>query len=107
MATLEQTLQDLHEAGKSVQIAWLWDGGIEVDAGEEGRTFKSISEVLPWLRHWYGLASSGARSDALETELQKIYDSEINVTIRIEGKSILVALGNDFTGSMRNGRRLG
>jgi hypothetical protein len=47
---------------------------------------------------------SGVIPDALETELQKIYDSEINVTIRIVGKNILVALGNDFTGFDAEGK---
>jgi hypothetical protein len=56
-----------------------------------------VAEVRPWLDHWYGLELDG-KSDALETELQKIYDSEINLTIRTGGKGIIVALGNDFTG---------
>jgi len=98
MGILEQALQELHEAGKPVEISWLWDGGVDVKAGEEERNFRSVAEVLPWLQHWYRLKSSGASPDALETELEKIYDSEINVTIRIGGKNILVALGNDFTG---------
>ncbi len=102
--TLEQALQELHGAGKPVEIVWLWDGGVEVKAGEEERNFRFIAEVLPWLQHWYGLKSSGASADALETELQKIYDSEINVTIRIGGKNILVALGNDFTGFDAEGK---
>jgi len=57
-----------------------------------------VAEVLPWLQHWYGLKPSGTTSDALETELQKMYDSEINVTVRTGGTGIFVALGNDFTG---------
>ena len=57
-----------------------------------------MAEVLPWLQHWYGLKPSGTTSDALETELQKMYDSEINVTVRTGGTGIFVALGNDFTG---------
>ena len=97
MATLEQALQELHEAEKPVEISWLWDGGIEVKAGEGESAFSTVAGVLPWLQHWYGL-KPGASPDALETELQKIYDSEINVTIRVGGKDILVALGNDFTG---------
>jgi rubrerythrin len=96
--TLEQTLQDLHEAGKRVEFSWLWDGGVDVKAGEEERNFPSVAEVLPWLQHWYGLTPSGTISDALETELQKMYDSEINVTVRTGGTGIFVALGNDFTG---------
>ena len=98
METLEEALQELHEAGKPVEISWLWDGGVEVKAGEEERTFRSVTEVLPWLRHWYGLKSSGTGAYTLETELQKIYDSEINITICMGGTDIIVALGNDFTG---------
>ena len=104
MRTLEQALQELHEAGKPVEIFWLWDGGVEVKAGEEERNFRSAAEVLLWLQHWYSLKSNGESPDALETELQKIYDSEINVTIRIGGKNILVALGNDFTGFDAEGK---
>ena len=104
METLEEALQELHEAGKPVEISWLWDGGVEVKAGEEERTFRSVTEVLPWLRHWYGLKSSGTGAYALETELQKIYDSEINVTIRLGGRNIVIALGNDFTGFDAEGK---
>jgi hypothetical protein len=53
--------------------------------------------VQPWLQHQYELKQY-LKSDPLETELQKIYDSEINITIRTGGEGILVALGNDFTG---------
>ena len=56
-----------------------------------------MAEVRPWLEHWYGLEPDG-KSDALETEIQKIYDSEIHITIRTGGEGIFVALGNDFTG---------
>jgi hypothetical protein len=55
MRTLEQALQELQEAGKTVEIFWLWDGGVEVKAGKEVRNFRSVVEVLPWLQHWYGL----------------------------------------------------
>jgi hypothetical protein len=96
--TLEHTLQHLHELGKRVEFSWLWDGGVDVKAGEEERNFPSVAEVLPWLQHWYGLKRSGTTSDALETELQKMYDSEINVAVRTGGGGIFVALGNDFTG---------
>lgn len=98
METLVHALQELHDARKRVEISWLWDGGIDVKAGEEERNFPSVAEVLPWLQHWYGLKPSGTKTDALETELQKIYDSEINVTVCTGGDAIFVALGNDFTG---------
>src|SRR4051794_21302852 len=32
MGALESALQELHEAGKRMEISWLWDGGIEVNA---------------------------------------------------------------------------
>jgi hypothetical protein len=97
MGTLERTLQELHEAKRAVEISWLWDGGVDVKAGDEERNFGSVAEVRPWLEYWYGLEPDGT-SDALETELQKIYDSEIHVTIRTGAEGIFVALGNDFTG---------
>jgi hypothetical protein len=92
MGTLEQTLQELHAAKRAVEISWLWDGGVGVKAGDEERNFPSVAEVRPWLRRWYGLEPEGT-SDVLETELQKIYDSEIHVTIRTGGEGIFVALG--------------
>ena len=98
METLERSLQKLHEARKPVEISWLWDWGVDVKAGEENRNFSSVPEARQWLERWYGLELGGAPPDALETELQRIYDSEINVTIRTGGRKILVALGNDFTG---------
>ena len=104
MGTLQQALQHLHEAGKPIEISWLWDGGVDVNAGGEGKNFRSVSDVLPWLQHWYDLKPRGTRADPLETELQKIYDSEINVTIRTGGKHVVVALGNDFTGFADEGK---
>jgi hypothetical protein len=104
MGTLEQALQELHEAGKPVEISWLWDGGVDVKAGGEKRNFRSVPEVQRWLQHWYGLKPRDASPDALETELQKIYDSEINITIRIGGRDIRVALGNDFIGFDAKGK---
>jgi hypothetical protein len=97
MGTLEQTLEELHEAKKAVEISWLWDGGVDVKAGDEERNFHSVAEVRPWLQHWYGLKPDG-KSDPVETELQKIYDSEINITIRTGREGIFVALGNDLSG---------
>ena len=96
MGTLEQALQQLQEAGKPVEMSWLWDGGVEVNAGGEERVFSAVSEVLPWLQHWYGLGRV-AHPDSPAEELQKIYDSEINI-IRTGDKRIFVGLGNSFTG---------
>jgi hypothetical protein len=104
MRTLERALHDLREAGKPLEISWLWDGGVDVKAGEEKRNFRSVSEVLPWLQHWYGLKSRAASPDEFEMELEKIYASEINVTFRIGGEDIFVALGNDFTGFYAKGK---
>ena len=103
MATLEHILQSLHDAGKRVEISWLWDGGVDVSAGGEERNFRLISEVPRWLQHWYSLTRTDLRSDTLEQELQKIYDSEINITLRTGDKDVLVALGNDFTGFSAEG----
>ena len=97
MATLEEALQRLHELGKPVEISWLWDGGVDVDAGGEKRSFAGLSDVLPWLQRWYALGGV-AKSHLLANELQKIYDSEINVTVRTGGGRIFVGLGNEFTG---------
>ena len=93
---LAQALQELHEQGKQIEISWLWDGGVDVKAGNEERNFRCVADVTPWLRHWYGLKTN--EGDQLASELQKIYDSEIHVTIRTVGKKILVALGTEFTG---------
>lgn len=97
MATLEQALEQLQKSGKTVEISWLWDGGIDVNAGGEEMNFKHIASVLPWLQHWYGIGRS-AETSSLAHELQKIYDSEVNVTIRTGEKEVFVGLGNSFTG---------
>ena len=104
MAMLEQTLQSLHQAGKRVEITWLWDGGVDVNAGGEERNFRLVSEIAPWLQHWYGVKPSGGYSDSLEHELQKIYDSEINITLRTGDNDLFIALGNDFTGFTAEGK---
>ena len=96
---LAQALQELHEQGKQVAISWLWDGGVDVKAGDEEMNFRRVADVLPWLRHWYGLEAN--ERDQLASELQQVYDSEIHLTIRTGGKRILVALGTDFTGLER------
>src|SRR4029453_18041860 len=93
MGALEAALQELHEAGKRIEISWLWDGGVEVNAEGGGKNFRLASEALPWLQHLFGLKDRGAGADALVTELQKIYDSEINITIRTGGKKVFVGWG--------------
>ena len=104
MGRLKSALQELHEGGKPLEITWFWDDGVDVKAGDEIRNFGSVSEILPWLQHWYSLTPEAQRADALEAELQKIYDSEINVTLRVDGDRIFVALGNDFTGFDAHGK---
>ena len=94
---LEQALQELYAAGKLIEISWLWDGGVDVNAGGEERNFSVVADLLPWFRHWYGLKGS-VEPDILAAELQKMYDSELTITLRIDGNNILLALGNDFTG---------
>ena len=100
---LGKALQRLHEQKKQVEISWLWDGGVDVREGDEERNFRAVADISPWLRHWYGLGAN--EPDQLENELQKIYDSEIHLTIRTGGERILVALGTDFTGLEREGLR--
>ena len=104
MGRLESALQRLHDEGKPIEITWFWDDGVDVKAGDEMRNFRTVAEVLPWLQHWYSLKQTPQKADALETELQKIYDSEINITLRIGGNRISVALGNDFTGFDAQGK---
>ena len=49
---LEQALQELHEQGKQVEISWLWDGGVDVKAGDEERNFR-----LPTLLRGFGIGT--------------------------------------------------
>src|SRR5215472_10501921 len=93
---LAQALQELYEHRKHVEISWLWNGGVDVNAGGEKRNFRHVADVTPWLRQRYGL--KGTERDQLASELQRIYDSEINITIRTGRERILVALGTDFWG---------
>ena len=104
MAMLEQLLHSLHEAGKRVEISWLWDGGVDVNAGEEERNFRLVAEIAPWLQQWYSLKTEQRPSGTLENELQKTYDSEINITLRTGDEDLFVALGNDFTGFSAEGK---
>jgi hypothetical protein len=103
MGALQGTLQELHEVGKRIEISWLWDGGVDVNAGAEERHFRLVSEVLPWLQHWFELSDRVARTDDLATELQKIYDSEINITIRTGGKQVLSDWGTTSRAFKRKG----
>ena len=95
---LQDALQELYDRSKPIKISWLWDGGVDVNADGEERNFPSVGEILPWVRHWYGMRAISPATDSLGSELQNIYDSEINITLRVDEAGIAVALGNDFTG---------
>jgi hypothetical protein len=113
MGTLEQGLQDIHDAGIGVCITWLWDGGVDVRLLDHAGKFVAetqvgmMDKVLPWLRsaiqeHRPSAAYERSRHTTisnLEAELQQIYDSEINIEISWIGDGpIAVKLGNEFYG---------
>ena len=113
MATLEEGLERIHEAGIGACITWLWDGGVDVRLlAQDGKLVdetqvRAIDEVLPWLRkashkHFPNATYEPGRHTTignLRAELQKIYDSEINIEISwIENGPIAVKLGNEFYG---------
>jgi hypothetical protein len=52
----------------------------------------------------FSLPNGEMQPDNLGDELQKMYDSEIHITIRLEKKAVFVALGTDFTGFIAEGR---
>lgn len=103
MRTLESALAVL-QGEKSLEISWLWDGGVDVKAGEVERNFERVSQVLTWLNENFRLPKGEIQPDSLGGELQKIYDSEIHLTIRLGKNGIFVALGTDFTGFEAQGR---
>jgi hypothetical protein len=118
MATLEQGLQEIHDAKIGVCITWLWDGDVDVRLlAQDGELVQetqvgTMNAVLPWLRkavqkHFPSVAyerSGHTRISKLEAELQKIYDSEINIEISWMGDGpIAVKLGNEFTGFAAEG----
>jgi hypothetical protein len=113
MATLEEGTQRIHDAGIGVCITWLWDGGVDVrllaqhDKPGDETQVGTMNEALPWLRkasqkHFPNAAyerSHHTMLSTLEAELQKIYDSEINIEISWAGNGpIAVKLGNEFYG---------
>jgi hypothetical protein len=113
MGTLEQELQKIHDARIGVCITWLWDGGVDVRLlAQDGKPVdetqvRTMDEVLPWLRraiqkHFPSAAYERSRHTTiskLKAELQKVYDSEINIEISWTGDGpIAVKLGNDFYG---------
>jgi hypothetical protein len=111
MATLEQKLQEIHDAGIGVCITWLWDGGVDVRVLKPDGTVADdtnvakIADILPWLKSEKHFLNAPAEPEAVtmpgpfQPELQKIYDSEINVEISwTRDGPIAVKLGNEFTG---------
>jgi hypothetical protein len=118
MGTLAQELQELHDERVGVKIAWLWNGGVEVEilssSGEsiDGTSLDSVADILPWLtkavakdypQKNYTL-SPGIGGDMLEDELQKIYDSEINVELSwLPLSAISAKLGNESYGFNEQG----
>jgi hypothetical protein len=113
MGTLEEELQKIHEAKIGVCITWLWDGGVDVRLIDEKGEFvddtnvEEIADILPWMevavkKHFAKANYQRGYQTAtgkLQTELQKIYDSEINIEISWLGDGpITVKLGNEFYG---------
>jgi hypothetical protein len=54
MPTLEQELQQIHDANMGITITWLWDGGVDVRLLREGGMVVAEGNiddvpVLPWL----------------------------------------------------------
>ena len=113
MGTLEQELQQIHDAKIGVAITWLWDGGVDLRllrgggvVATEGNV-KRIADVLPWLQRMIKTCLPRANdgpahqtvAGELQAELQKIYDSEINVEISWIGDGpVTVKLRNEFSG---------
>jgi len=95
MGTLERELQKIHDAGIGVSITSLWDGGVDMRLLREGGavaeegSVEEIAAVLPWLRRTIKKCFPNADYEPayenadgkLQAELQKVYDSEINIEI--------------------------
>lgn len=118
MGTLEEELQKIHDAKIGVWISWLWDGGVDVrlvgkrsESVDESQV-QTVADILPWLersikQHFPKAQYQRSYQTAvgsLQTELQKIYDSEINIEISwaLDGP-INVKLGNEFYGFHEEG----
>ena len=111
MGTLEEELQKIHDAKIGVCITWLWDGGVDVrlfdEKGElvDDTNVEKIADILPWMevavkKHFAKANYQRGYETAagkLQNELQKIYDSEINIEISwLDDGPIAVKLGNEF-----------
>jgi hypothetical protein len=113
MGTLEEELQNIHDARIGVSITWLWDGGVDLRLVHKGGavadegSVENVGDVLPWLESAikehirkanYGRGYQTA-AGKLQVELQKIYNSEINIEISWTGEGpVAVKLGNEFYG---------
>jgi hypothetical protein len=113
MGSLEEELEKIHEAKIGVSITWLWDGGVDVRVvGRSGALIaetnvETVAEILPWLEAVIARDCPTARYrrgyqaavGKLQIELQKIYDSEINIEISwLPAGAVHVKLGNEFYG---------
>ena len=71
-------LQKIHDSEINVEIAWLWDGGIDVRLGDKMNGYlaeqnvKAASEIVPWLQeaiaHFY---PSSEYATALDAEIRQ------------------------------------
>ena len=79
-----ETLYLARQRHKAVEISWEWDAGIDVRVGsDDSRNFTDIHQIQIWLRHFYQLGGTSTQ-DILTNELQRIYDSEINITMTLQ-----------------------
>jgi hypothetical protein len=95
MGTLEEELQEIHDAKIGVCITWLWDGVVDVRLVDEkcelvdDTNVENIADILPCVevavKKYFAKANyqRGYQTGAgkLQKELQKIYDSGINIEI--------------------------
>ena len=64
---LSSELQKIYDSEINLRIGWLWDGGIEVQLGDEANGFlakenvRSVAEIMLWLQeaiaHFYPTSS--------------------------------------------------
>src|SRR5436305_2077041 len=53
---LDTELQKIYDSEISVEISWLWDGGIDVKLGDEMNGYRAqtnirdMAEIIPWLQ---------------------------------------------------------
>ena len=71
---LATELQRIYDSEINVEIAWLWDGGIDVRLGDKMNGYlaeenlSSVAEILPWLQeaiaHFYPSSTYASALDA-------------------------------------------